>query len=170
MDEALRQPHRKRVKHFEVLHGTRMLTFSCYRRLPLLTRDGPRRMLSRALERAITKHGWLLHAFVFMPEHVHLLVRSMRETCTAPSLLAAIKRPTSFRVKLALEAAGHPLLTDLTIQERAGGTGWPSALICATGGFVRQCGVRADAQASQLFRTLSLGFRLSLQAACKPSR
>ena len=85
-------------------------------------RDGPRRMLARSLERAIVNQGWLLHGFVFMPEHVHLLVRSMRETCTAAALLAAIKRPMSFRVKKALEAANNPLLHELTIRERPGKT------------------------------------------------
>ena len=119
-DTPAHAPHRKRVKHREVLHGTRLLTFSCYRRLPLLSRDGPRRMLARAVERAVVNHGWLLHGFVFMPEHVHLLVRSMREACNAPALLAAIKRPTSFRVKKALEAEAHPLLGELTIRERPG--------------------------------------------------
>lgn len=115
-----RPPHRKRIKHREVLHGTRFLTFSCYERRPLLVRDGPCRMLARALERAVTRHGWLLHAYVFMPEHVHLLVRSMRETCDVADLLKAVKWSTSISVKRALEKAGHPLLRELTIRERPG--------------------------------------------------
>lgn len=44
-----RPPHRKQIKHYEHLGHVRELTFSCYRRLPLLTNDVWREMLSRAM-------------------------------------------------------------------------------------------------------------------------
>jgi putative transposase len=61
-----------------------------------------------------------LLAFVFMPEHIHMLVFPKTATATISRLLAAIKRPHSFRVKQALVAERDPLLNRLTIRERPG--------------------------------------------------
>ena len=66
--------HRKRVRHYDEPGDCHELTFSCYRRLPLLTNDGWREMLSRSIDRAMLGHRYRLVAFVYMPEHVHLLV------------------------------------------------------------------------------------------------
>ncbi len=74
IDEMSKQPHRKRVKHFHEPGDLHELTFSCYRRLPLLTNDDWRCRLSRSLDRAIQEAAMQLVAFVYMPEHVHLLV------------------------------------------------------------------------------------------------
>jgi len=49
-------PHRKRVKHYEQPSDVRELTFSCYRRLPLLTNDLWRAMLFESLEQALSRH------------------------------------------------------------------------------------------------------------------
>ena len=69
-------PHRKTIRHFEEPGHLRELTFSCYRRIPLLTNDEWRRRLARAIDAANIEAGMQLVAFVFMPEHVHLLVYS----------------------------------------------------------------------------------------------
>ncbi len=45
------------------------------------------------------RHGYRLLAFVFMPEHVHLIVYPMPELRESPRLLQAIKRPCSYRIK-----------------------------------------------------------------------
>jgi putative transposase len=66
-------PPRKRVKHFD--NGEpHFLTFSCYRRLQLLSKDRTRRWLIDAIAEARTIHGFHLWAWVIMPEHVHLLL------------------------------------------------------------------------------------------------
>jgi putative transposase len=67
-------PHRKRVRHYDLPGHAHELTFSCYRRLPLLVDDSSREELARTIDRAVSRHGWRLTAFVFMPEHVHLVV------------------------------------------------------------------------------------------------
>src|SRR6218665_3184763 len=49
------------------------LTFSCYRKYPFLTeRTCP--WLAEAIEDARQDLGYLLWAYVFMPDHVHLVV------------------------------------------------------------------------------------------------
>ncbi len=64
---------RKTVKHYD--NGEpHFLTFSCYQRLPLLSKDRSRLWFLDALERARSDHGFQLWAWVVMPEHVHLLL------------------------------------------------------------------------------------------------
>jgi len=89
--------HRKLVKHYDDLRHARELTFSCFQRWPLLTSDTWREMLSRAIDSAGERHHWRLTAFVYMPEHVHLLWFPLPTASKIEHLLKAIKRPYSFR-------------------------------------------------------------------------
>ena len=66
--------HRKTVRHFHELGHLHELTFSCYRRMPLLTNDSWREKLARCVDAAGKETAIELVGFVFMPEHVHLLV------------------------------------------------------------------------------------------------
>ena len=112
--------HRKHVKHYHEPGDCHELTFSCYRRLPLLTNDESRRMLAVSVDRAIERHEFRLAAFVFMPEHVHLLVYPAGSMADISALLKAIKRPYSYRIKQLLQENESPLLQKLTIRERPG--------------------------------------------------
>jgi REP-associated tyrosine transposase len=59
-----------------------------------------------------------LIAYVFMPEHVHLLVLPLDGATGIARLLFAIKRPFWYRVKMRMAADGDPMLSELTIQDR----------------------------------------------------
>ena len=61
-----------------------------------------------------------LTAFVFIPEHVHLMIYPLPEADTIDALLKAIKRPFSYRVKQLLIQSGSRLLERLTIHQRPG--------------------------------------------------
>ena len=114
-------PHRKRIRHFEGLGHLHELTFSCYRRKPLLTNDPWRRILARSINDACNDEGFGLVAFVFMPEHVHLLVLPLkRETSGVSRFLARVKQPTSKQIKLILVENNSRLVEQLTVQERPG--------------------------------------------------
>jgi putative transposase len=113
-------PHRKTIKHYDEPGNAHELTFSCYRRMPLLMNDRRRRLLSQGIDRAIDRHGFGLIAFVYMPEHVHLLVFPRKPAAEVARLLYAIKRPVSFRIKGDMLAHHDPLLDRLTIRERPG--------------------------------------------------
>ncbi len=67
-------PHRKRIRHYHEPGHLHEFTFSCYQRRPLLTNDVWLEKLSRSLEVAGRAEAFDLVAFVFMPEHLHLLV------------------------------------------------------------------------------------------------
>ena len=112
--------HRKKVKHYEQTKAVHELTFSCYKRMPLLTNDVWRQMLGESISRATANHEFDLIAFVFMPEHVHLLVLPRTNESRVSGLLKAIKRPYSYRVKQLLKESGSGLLEKLTIRQRPG--------------------------------------------------
>ena len=79
-------------------------------------------MLAESIDRAMKAHGYRLTAFMFMPEHVHLLVYPLLDAGGVEALLKAIKRPFSYRIKQLLEKTGRPLLAQLTIRQRPGVT------------------------------------------------
>ena len=112
--------HRKTVRHIDDPGHAHELTFSCYQRLPLLTNDRWRILLSQGIDQAVERHRYRLVAFVYMPEHVHLLVYPTREASPVADLLTSIKRPVSHRIKQALAASRSPMLQRLTIQQRPG--------------------------------------------------
>src|ERR1051325_11603932 len=116
MNEEVR--HRKRVRHYNLPGHAHELTFSCYQRRPLLDDDHRRCLLSQSIDAAMQGHHFALIAFVYMPEHVHLVVFPEQPDSRVESLLYAIKRPFSFRVKQQLIAYNDPLLARLTIRER----------------------------------------------------
>src|SRR5437762_2933016 len=72
-------PYRKRVQHFNVPGHAHLLTFSCYQRMSLLIRDDWRAWFSGGIDRTFQKQEWGLIAFVYMPEHVHLLAAPFRD-------------------------------------------------------------------------------------------
>lgn len=96
------------------------MTFSYFRRKPLLTNDGWRGLLSTSLNLACAEETFQLAAFVFMPEHVHLLVLPRNTNARIGRLLARTKQPVSKQVREMLEDVHSPLLEQLTVQERPG--------------------------------------------------
>lgn len=115
-----RPRHRKTVRHYHDPSHVHELTFSCYRRWPLLTNDLWRGMLAECIDRAMVGHRYRLAAFVFMPEHVHLMIYPLAEADTIDAVLKAIKRPFSYRIKQLLMESGSRLLERLTIRQRPG--------------------------------------------------
>lgn len=114
--------HRKRVRHFENRSEIHELTFSCYHRLPLLDDNWRREQLSIAIDRALRNQNWKLAAFVYMPEHVHLLVMATSLDARISDLLFGIKRPFSYRVKQNLVRHKDSLVNQLTDHQRPGKT------------------------------------------------
>jgi REP-associated tyrosine transposase len=93
--------------------------------MPLLTNDDWRQRLSRRIQSACDELSFDLVAFVFMPEHIHLLVFPTQPTLdlAAPDLgrfLARLKQPFSKEIKQILIENKSPLLESLTIRERPG--------------------------------------------------
>lgn len=88
--------HRKRCRRFDHPGEAHFLTFSCFRRLTLLGRDRSRRWFLDALQLGRERNQFHLWAYVFMPEHVHLVLLPIGTTKIA-EILSTLKQSTSKR-------------------------------------------------------------------------
>jgi putative transposase len=113
-------PHRKTIKHYHEPGDLHELTFSCYRRLKLLTNNPWREKLSREIDAACAAEQMRLLAFVYMPEHVHLLLWPQTNEPRIDLFLKRIKRPVSVLARDDLRASGSRLAAKLIVQERPG--------------------------------------------------
>ena len=91
------RPIRKRLKRRENDGEARFVTFSCQRRLPLLSNRAIAGLFVWAMARAHRERGLELFAWVIMPEHVHLLVRPQEGT-TLTLILRSLKMSVARRV------------------------------------------------------------------------
>src|SRR6476659_2913953 len=73
------------------------LTFSCYRRFRLLTAERNCESLVDSIEQARERFNFALFAYVFMPDHVHLLVWPRTLPYHMSDILKAIKEPVGRR-------------------------------------------------------------------------
>jgi putative transposase len=62
-------------KVFDIEGHSHFLTFSCYHRLPLLSRDRCKQIVLGHMNLWSGKHGVGIVGYVVMPDHVHALVR-----------------------------------------------------------------------------------------------
>ncbi len=71
------------------------LTFSCYENRPFLARNRTCDWLVEAITLARGKQDFDLWAYVFMPNHVHLVIWPRREAYSVSGILQTIKHPVS---------------------------------------------------------------------------
>jgi len=107
----------KTIQHYHEPGDLHEFTFSCFRRQNLLTNDAWRRYLAQAIDEAGREYGFHLVAFVFMPNHVHLLTWPVEEQPRIADYLKWIKRSSSASIKNDLSKAKSSLLRRLTVQE-----------------------------------------------------
>jgi len=100
-------PHRtKRIAINEPGHA-HFLTFSCWQRLPLLSKDRSRQWVADAINQVRDELNLAIWAYVIMPEHVHLLMLPRNREYEMRRILAAIKAPVSRAAKSYLIEAGE---------------------------------------------------------------
>ncbi len=64
----------KNLRRYNGRGDLHFVTFSCYRRLPLLRTIRARNLFVRALGAIHERYKFLLVGYVVMPDHVHLLI------------------------------------------------------------------------------------------------
>ncbi len=69
------------------------LTFSCYHSYPFLKAERCCSWLSQAIDESRRVFGYQLWAYVFMPDHVHLIILPHAENQDIASIRRAIKAP-----------------------------------------------------------------------------
>lgn len=84
-----------RRRFYNVPGHVHFLTFSCFHKHHLLTSDRVRTWLAQSINAARVKHEFSLWAYVFMPNHVHLIIRPNRDDHSISKILGDIKTPVS---------------------------------------------------------------------------
>jgi len=64
----------RRLKRYYGHGDLHFITFSCFRRLPLLETARARNLFVKSLGEVRERYGFLLVGYVVMPKHVHLLI------------------------------------------------------------------------------------------------
>ena len=103
-------PHRKRNKKYNVSGHAHFLTFSCYRRMALLSNDTWREWLCESVRKHCDAHQIALWAYVFMPEHIHLLLKPLREKYDLAAFEKSVKVSWSRKMIVHLSRIKSPLL------------------------------------------------------------
>ena len=109
--------YRKRLRRWENAADIRFITFSAFRRLPLLNNPRIMDLFGQRLAAVRATHGLHLYAWVVMPEHVHLLVRATGSPwdVVARSLKTQVARTVLSRWR----AAHAPILSKVAVKGRA---------------------------------------------------
>ncbi len=101
--DSMNSALRKRCKRYDIPFDAHCLTFSCFRRLPLFSRERSCRWMLDALEIGRRQKLYDLWAYVLMPEHVHLVVWPHRDMRVS-RILNTVKQSVSKRALLWLKA------------------------------------------------------------------
>lgn len=106
------------------------ITLNCRERRPLLRSDEARRTLAAAIDRGCRRCDARLLAFVFMPEHAHLLVEAASRTFDPTALIGDVVGCHERRLFERREGAADvdPAVWDLPSSRAAPVTGVAAAL------------------------------------------
>ena len=122
MIASMRTPlgYRKRRKRYDEPGHARYLTFSCFHNQSFLKSDRACLWLADEIREAKSKYPFDLWAWVFMPDHVHLLIRPHTGILVG-RILRAIKEPVSKRAAYWVRKNAPEFLPRMLDAEPGGG-------------------------------------------------
>ena len=89
------------LKRYQQTGQLHFITFSCYRRAPLLGTTEARQVFVHELERVRRWYGFNISGYVVMPEHVHLLMSEPERSCMAV-ILQMLKQAVSRKLDVVI--------------------------------------------------------------------
>ena len=89
----MREQGRVHRRSYDIPGHAHELTFSCYHKYPFLKSERCCQWLAESIQVACQNQSFLLWAFVFMPDHAHLIVYPTLEKYKVSRILEAIKQP-----------------------------------------------------------------------------
>ena len=92
------------------------LTFTCFHSYPFLVAERTCQWLADEVNQARRDHDFQLWAYVFMPEHVHLLVYPNRPEYDMSQILKAIKEPVGRKAIKHLREHAAEWLPRITVK------------------------------------------------------
>ena len=114
-------PAKRRKVHHDIPGQARLLTFSCYKRRPLIEQLDAWRFVTDGIERSRIKHGFQLLAYIIMPEHVHLMILPSHDAPTVSNILTTLKQ-SSTRRAVAIAERSHPRTLESMVDSQPNGT------------------------------------------------
>ena len=111
-----RENRASRRKSYDIPGHAHELTFSCYRRYPFLGAERCCQWLADAIQKARKSQAFWVWAYVFMPDHVHLIVYPSASQYKMARILETIKRPVGEQAIAYLQATASDWLPRLTRQ------------------------------------------------------
>ena len=85
----------KRRKSWNEFGHSHYLTFSTYHKKPYLLDDRICKLLVKRFNEAAIEHNFAILAYVFMPDHVHMLIHPIDEVYDMSKVLHALKKGPS---------------------------------------------------------------------------
>ena len=104
--------HRKTRKTFDTPGDSHFLTFSTFKRLPLLTKNRSCQWMVKAIALSRDQNPFDLWAWVIMPEHIHIVLHPHRETKIA-AILKTMKQSVSKRAVIWFKKHAPEFLTKI---------------------------------------------------------
>ena len=92
------------------------LTFSCYRRIKFFSKERPCQWLVNAIQEAKDDLDYDLWAYVFMPDHVHLIVYPRRHVYDTSDFLKRVKEPVARQAVEYLKRTAPEWLEHLVVR------------------------------------------------------
>jgi putative transposase len=108
----------KTMKHYEIEGHAHSLAFSCFRRYALLGKDRTRFWFTNAIADARVEFDFDLWAWVFLPDHAHLLIHPRRPQYALGPILQAIKQPVGMKAIHYLQRHAPAFLKKLTVVNK----------------------------------------------------
>lgn len=113
------QSRRKQCRRYDIPGDAHFVTFSCFRRIPLLSRERSCCWFIEALQLGRAREMYHLWAYVIMPEHVHLVLWPRNGTQIS-AILKSVKQSFSRRALLWIRA-NEPAFLERLLDVRPGG-------------------------------------------------
>ena len=110
-------PKRVHRRNFNDPGHAHELTFSCYRSFEFLKSERTCLWLIEAINAARLKHDVAVWAYVFMPDHVHLLICPRRVNYDIAAIRQAIKEPVARKAVRYLKKDSPEWLSRITIRK-----------------------------------------------------
>ncbi len=104
----------RRRRNYNVPGHAHALTFTCYHRYPFLQAERTCEWLAESIETARQDFDFAVWAYVFMPEHVHLVVWPRRKQYDIAKIRRAIKEPVGRKAIKYLEQHSPAWLVRVT--------------------------------------------------------
>ena len=92
------EPNLDPCRHFNLSYHAHELTFSCFKNRPFLKSERAGQFLAQAISKASLNYQFDLWAYVFMYNHLHLLLWPKLEQYSILRILLAIKQPVAQKI------------------------------------------------------------------------